>query len=366
MGEIFQQMADGSYEELIFAYDRPSGLKAIIAIHDTTLGPALGGCRMFPYESEADAIRDVLRLSKGMTYKAAAAGLNLGGGKSVIIGDPKKHKSEALLRAFGRAIEGLNGRYITAEDVGTGVSDMEHIRVETQYVTGLTKVKGGSGDPSPVTAYGTYKGLKACANAVFETPSLRNRKVAVQGAGHVGYHLIKSLTEEGARVTVCDIDEEALAKVRDDFGATVVGVDEIYDVDMDIFAPCAMGAIINDDTLGRLKCKVIAGAANNQLEDEEKHGNALHNMGICYAPDFVINAGGLMNVYEELEGYNRERALQKVSQLYDAIGEIIELSKEQDIPTYKAANTVAEKRIALIRDVRRTFIPRAAKPGARG
>lgn len=365
MAELFARMEEDSYEEVIFAYDRPSGLKAIIAIHDTTLGPALGGCRMWPYKDEGEAITDALRLAKGMTYKAAAAGLNLGGGKAVIIGDPKKHKTEALLRAFGRAVGGLGGRYITAEDVGTSVWDMEYIRVETRYVTGLTKVKGGSGDPSPVTAYGVYKGMKACANEVFETASLRNRKVAIQGAGHVGYNLAKHLTEEGAKVYATDIDEESLNKVRDDFGATIVGPDEIYDVDMDIFAPCALGGVINDGTIERIGAKIIAGAANNQLEDEHKHGMELHKRGICYAPDFVINAGGLMNVYEELEGYNRERALQKVSQLYDAIKNILQMSKSKDIPTYRAANTVAEERIALIRDVRRTYIPPAYQTGGR-
>lgn len=358
MAGIFEQMAEGSYEQVLFAYDKPSGLKAIIAIHDTTLGPALGGCRMWPYKTEEEAVKDALRLARGMTYKAAAAGLNLGGGKSVIIGDPKKDKSEALFRAFGRAVQSLNGRYITAEDVGTAVWDMEHIRVETRYVTGLTKVKGGSGDPSPVTAYGVYKGMKACANEVFETSSLRNRKVAIQGAGHVGYNLAKHLTEEGAKVTICDIDEESTARVRDDFGATVVAPEEIYDVDMDIFAPCALGGVINDETIERIQAKVIAGAANNQLDDEHKHGQMLHDRGICYAPDFVINAGGLMNVYEELEGYNRERALQKVSQLYDAMAEIISTSRTQNVPTYKAANAVAEARIQKIRDVCRTYVPR--------
>ncbi len=358
MATIFEQMTSGAYEELIFAYDKPSGLKAIIAIHDTSLGPALGGCRMWPYKTEEEAIKDALRLARGMTYKAAAAGLNLGGGKSVIIGDPKKDKSEALFRAFGRAVATLNGRYITAEDVGTTVQDMEDIRVETKFVTGLTKVKGGSGDPSPVTAYGVYQGIRACANEVFGSASLRNKKVAIQGAGSVGYSLAKHLTEEGAKVTITDIDEAAVAKVRDDFGATACAPDDIYDVDMDIFAPCALGGVINDETIEKLNCKIIAGAANNQLDDEHKHGVLLHQRGICYAPDFVINAGGLMNVYEELEGYNRERALQKVSKLYDAITNILEMSKAKDIPVYKAANTVAEERIALLRDVRRTYLPR--------
>lgn len=357
MAVIFEQMEAGAYEELIFAYDKPSGLKAIIAIHDTTLGPALGGCRMWNYKTEDEAIRDALRLARGMTYKAAAAGLNLGGGKSVIIADPKTDKSEALFRAFGRAIESLNGRYITAEDVGTTVWDMEYIRVETKYVTGLTKVKGGSGDPSPVTAYGCYKGIKACANEVFESNNLENKRVAIQGAGSVGYNLAKHLTEEGAKVTICDIDADAAGKVRDDFGATVVGIDEIYDVEADIFAPCALGGVINDDTIGRISAKIIAGAANNQLDDEKKHGQMLHDKGVCYAPDFVINAGGLMNVYEELEGYNRERALQKVSQLYDAMTNILQMSQRKNIPTYLAANTVAEERIALLRDVRRTYLP---------
>jgi len=361
MSSIFEQLSSGGYEELVFAYDRPSGLKAIIAIHDTTLGPALGGVRMWPYSSEEEAITDALRLARGMTYKAAAAGLNLGGGKAVIIADPKKDKSEALLRAFGRAVESLNGRYITAEDVGTAVWDMEYIRVETRYVTGLTKVKGGSGDPSPVTAYGVYKGMKACANWVFEDSSLRNRKIAIQGAGHVGYNLARHVTEEGAQVFVCDVDQDAAGKVRDDFGATVVDTEEIYDQEVEIFAPCALGAVINDDTIERIKAKIIAGAANNQLQDEAKHGEMLHKRGICYAPDFVINAGGLMNVYEELEGYNRERALQKVSQLYDAISNILRTSKEEDVPTYKAANQVAESRIALLRDVKRTYLPSTHK-----
>jgi leucine dehydrogenase len=240
---------------------------------------------------------------------------------------------------------------------------MEHIRVETRYVTGLTKVKGGSGDPSPVTAYGTYQGIKACANAVFESPSLRNRKIAVQGVGNVGYHLIKNLTEEGAKVTVSDLDEVASNRVREDFGAAVVDPDEIYDLEVDIFAPCALGGVLNDDTIGRLKCKVIAGAANNQLEDEVRHGELLHRMGICYAPDFVINAGGLMNVYEELEGYNRERAFQKVGQLYEALTSILERSRSEDIPSYRAANAVAEERIALLRGVQRTFLPAVGRPG---
>lgn len=359
MPSIFEQLSAGSYEQVVFSYDKPSGLKSIVVIHDTSLGPALGGVRMWPYANEEEAIRDCLRLSRGMTYKAAAAGLNLGGGKAVIIGDPKKDKSEALLRAFGRAVEGLNGRYITAEDVGTAVWDMEYIRMETRYVTGLTKVKGGSGDPSPVTAYGVYKGMKACAKWVFESASLKDRKVAVQGTGNVGYHLCKQLAEEGAKLVVSDIDPVSANRVKDDFGAKVVPPDEIYGQDVDIFAPCALGGIINDKTLKVLKCKIIAGAANNQLENEEKHGEALHKMGICYAPDFVINAGGLMNVYEELEGYNRERALQKVSGLFNAISNILETSKKDGLPTYKAANKVAEERIALLRDVKRTYIPPA-------
>lgn len=355
---VFSLMEKHGYEEVVYGYDYATGLKSIIAIHSTALGPALGGLRFWPYASEEEALLDVLRLARGMTYKAAAAGLNLGGGKAVIIGDPKTDKSEALLRAFGRVVEGLGGRYITAEDMGTNVWDMDWISEETQYVTGLLTTRGGSGDPSPVTAFGVYVGMKACAKKVFEKDTLKGLTVAIQGAGHVAYNLAKQIYKDGGRIYATDINPESLERMVRDFNVEAVKPDEIYDVGCDIFAPCAVGAVINDETINRLKCRVIAGAANNQLSNEERHGNLLHQMGITYAPDFVINAGGLLNVYEELHGYNRERAIQKVGQLFSAITNILNKSEREGIPTYLAANQAAEERINLIREVRRTYVGR--------
>lgn len=309
--EIFKYLEKYDYEQVVICQDKESGLKAIIAIHDTTLGPALGGTRMWTYESEEAAIEDALRLAKGMTYKNAAAGLNLGGGKTVIIGDPKKDKNEALFRAFGRYIQGLNGRYITAEDVGTTVADMDLIHEETDYVTGISPAFGSSGNPSPVTAYGVYVGMKAAAKAAFGTDSLEGKTIAVQGVGNVAYHLCKHLHEEGAKLIVTDINKEAVQRAVDDFGAEAVGINDIYGVECDIYAPCALGATVNDDTIPQLKAKVIAGSANNQLK-EERHGDQIHEMGIVYAPDYVINAGGVINVADELYGYNAERAMKKL------------------------------------------------------
>ncbi|ACL69432.1 Glu/Leu/Phe/Val family dehydrogenase [Halothermothrix orenii] len=352
--KIFDYLEKYDYEQLVFNYDEASGLKAIIAIHDTTLGPALGGTRMWYYEKEEDAIIDVLRLSRGMTYKSAAAGLNLGGGKAVIIGDPKKHKSEELWRAFGRFVQSLNGRYITAEDVGTSVDDMAIVAQETDFVTGLP---GTSGDPSPVTALGVWRGMKAAADEVYGTPDLKGKVVAIQGLGHVGYYLAKHIVEEGGKLIVTDIDKEKIKKVVDDFGAEVVEPDEIYGVECDIFAPCALGAVINDETLPQFKCDIVAGAANNVLA-EERNGDILEEKGILYAPDYVINAGGVINVYQELIGYNRERALEKANKIYDNIKKVIEISKRDNIPTYKAADIMAEERIAKIGKVRKNYIPR--------
>ncbi len=345
------------YEQVNFWYDRPTGLKAIMAIHSTELGPALGGLRFWPYKSEEDALVDVLRLAKGMTYKAAAAGLNLGGGKAVIIGDPKVDKSEALLRAFGRGVASLNGRYITAEDMGTNVWDMDYISLETKFVTGLTTAKGGSGDPSPMTAFGVFTGMRACCNQVWESSSIRGKRVAIQGTGHVGQHLARYIVREGGSVVATDVSTESLTALKNELGIDTVAPDDIYGVDCDIFAPCAIGAVINDNTIDQLKCKIIAGAANNQLA-EERHGDLLHERGILYAPDYVINAGGLLNVYEELHGYNRERAMQKVGQLMEAMTRIVEKSKAENIPTYQAADHVAERRMQLIREVKRTYLNR--------
>ncbi|GLC88780.1 branched-chain amino acid dehydrogenase [Lysinibacillus piscis] len=353
--EIFKYMEKYDYEQLVFCQDEASGLKAIIAIHDTTLGPALGGARMWTYATEENAIEDALRLARGMTYKNAVAGLNLGGGKTVIIGDPFKDKNEEMFRALGRFIHGLNGRYITAEDVGTTVTDMDLIHEETDYVTGISPAFGSSGNPSPVTAYGVYRGMKASAKEAFGTDSLEGLKVAVQGLGNVAYKLCEYLHNEGAKLIVTDINQAAIERVVNDFGATAVAPDEIYGQDVDIFAPCALGAIINDDTIPQLKAKVIAGCANNQLKDS-RHGDLIHEMGIVYAPDYVINAGGVINVADELYGYNRERAMKRVDGIYDSIEKIFAISKRDGIPTYLAANRLAEERIARVAKSRSQFL----------
>jgi len=353
--EIFKYMETYDYEQLIFCQDKTSGLKAIIAIHDTTLGPALGGTRMWNYATEEEAIEDALRLAKGMTYKNAAAGLNLGGGKTVIIGDPLKDKNEEMFRAFGRFIQGLNGRYITAEDVGTTVADMDLIHEETNYVTGISPAFGSSGNPSPVTAYGVYMGMKAAAMEAFGSDSLAGKKVAVQGVGNVAYKLCEYLHEEGAILTVADINQASVDRAVNEFGATQVDVSEIYSQDVDIFAPCALGAIINDETIPQLKAKVVAGAANNQLK-EPRHGDKLNELGIVYAPDYVINSGGVMNVADELNGYNRERAMKRVEGIYDTIARIFEISKKEGIASYAAADRLAEDRIARMAKSRRQFL----------
>ncbi len=360
--EVFESMQKHGYEQVVFCYNEEAGLKAIIAIHDTTLGPALGGLRMWPYKTEEDALFDVLRLARGMTYKAAAAGLNLGGGKAVIIGDPKKDKSEALFRAFGRFVQSLGGRYITAEDVGTSVEDMDYIHMETDYVTGVSAAFGSSGDPSPATAYGVFQGMKACAKEAFGTESLAGMTVAIQGVGHVGYHLARHLHDEGARLIVSDVNPEAADRVRAEMGARIVEGDAIYGVDCDIFAPCALGAILNPETVPLLKSRVVAGCANNQLLTEAD-GDALTARGILYAPDYVINAGGLINVADELEGYNRDRAFKKVASIYDNVARVISIAKRDGVPTYRAADRLAEERIARIGAQKLFHLP--AGPGPR-
>ena len=302
---VISQMSLMGHEEILFCNDQATGLKAIIAVHNTVLGPALGGTRMWMYANEMEALKDVLRLSKGMTYKNSISGLNLGGGKAVIIGDARTMKSEALFRRFGRFVDSLAGNYITAEDVGISPSDMQWVNIETKHVAGLP---GKSGDPSPVTAYGVYMGIKACAKEQFGSDSLSGKTIAVQGVGHVGEYLVKHLTEENANVVITDIHEETLLRVSKQYGVKVVAPNEIYDVPMDIYAPCALGATINDDTLSRLRCSIIAGAANNQLQDEQKHGLELMNRGIIYAPDYTINAGGVINCFSEVEGLSSEWA----------------------------------------------------------
>ncbi len=335
----------GEHEQVVLCYDKTSGLKAIIAIHDTTLGPALGGTRMWNYESENEALVDVLRLSKGMTYKAAVAGLNLGGGKAVIIGDPKKQKTELLFRAFGAYVNSLQGKYITAEDVGTTVRDMEYVFMETPYVTGIPKVFGGSGDPSPHTAHGVLMAIKASVKEKLNEDSLKDIRVAVQGLGNVGYYLVQDLIKEGAVVSVGDIDQKKVKKFCQEHNIENVNPNEIVSKECDVFAPCALGSIINNDTLVQLKCKIIAGAANNQLA-ESHHSEALRELGILYAPDYVANAGGLMNVFVELEGYSHERALEKTAKIYENMLQIFSTARDKNINTDRAANYIAEKRLS--------------------
>ncbi len=352
--KMFELLAEQDHEQVVFCQDREIGLKAIIAIHDTTLGPALGGTRMWNYQSTADALRDVLRLSRAMTYKAAAAGLNLGGGKAVIIGDPNKDKNEILFRAYGRFVEALGGHYITAEDVGTSVYDMEWIRMETQYVTGVLG-PGGSGDPSPFTAYGVYHGMKASTKYKFGSDSLSNRTIAIQGAGHVASHLAEYLTKEGAKVYITDIYREKAEKVCDATGAIYVDPEAIYDVECDIFCPAALGGVINPRTIPRLKCSIVAGAANNQLEDEDRDSQLLAERDILYAPDYVINAGGLINVATELEGYNKERALRRVETIYNTLLNIYQKAEAENMLPLQAANRLAEERIAKVARIHRHY-----------
>lgn len=342
---VIAAMSEYNHEQLLFCNDNATGLKAIIAVHNTTLGPALGGTRMWMYNNELEALNDVMRLSRGMTYKNAVSGLNLGGGKAVIIGDSKTMKSEALFRRFGKFVNSLGGKYITAEDVGISPIDMTYVNMETNHVAGLP---GKSGDPSPITALGTYVGMKACAKKQFGSDSLAGKKIAVQGVGHVGEYLVKHLREENAEVFITDINQEALKQVADTYGAKVVGLDEIYDIDMDIYAPCALGATVNDDTLSRLKCSIIAGSANNQLANEVKHGNDVLDKGIIYAPDFVINAGGVINVYAEVKGESPAWALQKAEGIYDTISTILNRSETEGLATYAIANKLAEERIESV------------------
>ncbi len=341
----------GEHEEVIYCYDKNVGLKAIIAIHNTALGPALGGTRMWNYKTEEEALVDVLRLSRGMTYKAAAAGLNLGGGKAVIIGDPKKDKSEGLFRAFGQFVNSLNGRYITAEDVGTCVQDMEYIFMESQWVTGIPKEFGGSGDPSPYTAHGVLMGMKASAKEKFGKDELKGKRIAVQGLGNVGSNLVAYLIKEGAKIIISDIDQEKVSKLSNQYHLETLPTDQILFADVDILAPCAMGAIVNDDTIRKIKAKVICGGANNQLA-ESRHGDQLRELGILYAPDYVVNAGGLMNVFVELEGYSPDRAFEKTRRVYDNMNKVFEIAHRDKIGTHLAADRMAEERIRLVGGLR--------------
>jgi leucine dehydrogenase len=350
--ELFDLLAEHGHEQVSVYYEPSSGYRGIIAIHSTVLGPALGGTRFWRYESDAAALIDALRLSRAMTYKAAVAGLNLGGGKSVIIGDPDATRREPLFRAHGRHVESFKGRYITAEDVGTSAADMEYIKAETHHVAGLI---GRSGDPSGVTAYGVYRGMKACARLRWGADALTGKTVALQGCGHVGYHLARLLHAEGVQIVATDIDPQRVKRVVEECGARGVAPDAIYDERADIFAPCALGGAINDHTIGRLRVEIVAGAANNQLA-EERHGDALEAQGVLYAPDYVINAGGLINVNSELYDWTPERARAKAGEVYDTLLRVFEIAREEGVPSYRAADRLAEQRIAAIAKVRRNFV----------
>lgn len=342
---VFGQISFDGHEQVVFCHDKDSGLKAIIGIHNTVLGPALGGTRMWDYTSEWEALNDVLRLSRGMTYKSAISGLDLGGGKAVIIGDAKKDKSPELIKAFAKYVDSLSGRYITAEDVGTTTPDMDLIRTITPHVTGISESLGGSGNPSPVTAYGVFCGLRAAVNFQYGSDDLNGKKILVQGIGNVGETLVKHLTENGAIVYITDISQERVEEVASKYHANIFTGADLYSADVDVYAPCALGATINDETIDRIQAKVIAGAANNQLAVEGIHGKRLQERGIVYAPDFLINAGGIINVFGEIAGYGAEEALRRTENIYNTTLDILNYAKENNITTHQAAMKKAELRI---------------------
>ena len=344
---IFDQMQQMDHEQVVFCHDQATGLKAIVAIHNTVLGPGMGGTRMWNYKSDDEALTDVLRLSRGMTFKSAIAGLNIGGGKAVIIGDAATQKSEALLRRFGRFIDSLSGRYWTAEDVNMSASDMEKIHMETDYVTGLPENMGGSGDPSPVTAYGVYMGMKASAKKVFGNDSLTGKKVLVQGTGKVGSYLIDHLAKENAEILISDIFEEKLKAVSKKHKVKVISAEEIFNQEMDVYAPCALGATINDESLSKLKAAIVAGGANNQLLDEAIHGKKLKDQNIIYAPDFLINSGGITNVFYEMMGnHNLDKVYAQTEKIYDTTLRVIATSEIENESTHTAALRLATERIS--------------------
>ena len=352
--EILNKMTKYGHEQVTMYSDPESGLRGIIAIHDTTLGPSCGGTRMWPYASEADALADALRLSQAMTYKSAAAGLNLGGGKGVIIGDPRTDKTEGLLRAWGRFVDTLGGRYLTTTDVGTTGRDLESVHQETEHVVGLDVTLGGSGDTSIMTGLGIYMGMRACASHAWGSDSLRGRRIAMQGFGKVATHTAEHLLEDDAQIFATDISEAALDKARQ-MGVNVVGPDEIYDVKCDIFAPCALGGVINAETIDRLHCSIVAGGANNQLATPED-GEELHRRGIIYAPDFLINAGGIINAAAEIgQPYNPDRSRQQTERIYEQMAAVLTTSSKKEISTARAADLLAEKRLASVRGVRHVW-----------
>ena len=349
--KIFDDIAGMGHEQLVLCHDRASGYRGIIAIHDTTLGPALGGTRFWQYNSDEEAITDALRLARGMTYKNAVAGLNLGGGKAVIIGDNRAVRREMIFRAHGRFVESLGGRYITAEDVGTSTLDMDFVHMETEYVAGLAT---RSGDPSPVTARGVFRAIQASARHRWGSDSVAGKTVAVQGLGNVGLYLCRELHAHDAKLVVTDIDPGRVRRATEECGARAIEPDHIYAAQADIFAPCALGGILNDETIPRLRVEIVAGAANNQLL-EERHGTELERRGILYAPDFVANAGGVINVYSELAGWTSQRALRKADEIYDTTLGVFEIAREQGIPTYEAADRLAERRLQAVGSLVKTW-----------
>ena len=352
---LFTEMTDMGHEQVVFCRNDDVGLRAIIAIHDTTLGPALGGLRLYNYGNEDDAVRDVLRLSRGMTYKAAVAGLDLGGGKAVIMGDPSI-KSEALFRSFGRHVQSLGGRYITAEDMNTTVEDMNAISRETEWVTGAGSYQGGAGDPSPVTAWGVFQGIRACLEVVYGSPDVAGRTIAIQGVGNVGYHLARYLNNEGAKLLYTDISERKLRKIQEDFGGKIIDDEEFFSTECDVLAPCAVGGILNRDTIPKIRAPIVAGGANNQLDDEDRDGTMLEEAGITYAPDYVINAGGLIHVYAELKGFPEEKAMNDASLIFDTVKRVINKAKSLGITTTDASNQVAEERMEQVARLQRLHL----------
>ena len=352
--DILEYMSGRGYEQLVMSTDPGSGLKAIIAIHDTTLGPACGGTRIWPYESEQEAVKDALRLARAMTYKSAVADLPLGGGKAVIIADSHTQKTEALMRAFGRFIETLGGRYLATTDVGSTGRDLEYIHQETSYVVGMPVTAGGSGDTSVMTGLGVYMGMKACAKEVWSSDSLRGKRIAMQGFGNVAFNTAHHLLKEDADITVTDVYDDALDRARD-LGLNVVPPEKIYEVECDIFSPCALGGVINRDTIPLLTARVVAGGANNQLMTDAD-GDDLQRRGILYAPDYVINAGGIINISAEIGmPYNPDRAREKTEHIYEIMERIIQISKQEEIATAQAADSIAEDRLASVRSVRSLY-----------
>lgn len=350
---VLEQMQSMGHEQVVFCQDPHTGLNAIIAIHNTTLGPSLGGTRLWNYNSHEEALVDALRLSRGMTYKSAISGLNLGGGKAVLIGDASKLKNETFWRRYGKFVNSLNGKYITAEDVNTSSGDMEYIGMETKFVTGKPDYMGGSGDPSPLTAYGVYVGMKAAAKKAWGNDSLSGKRILVQGAGNVGQYLMGHLVEEGATLYISDINEAKIKQALHKYPkAEVIDSKNIFDKEIDIYAPCALGATVNTESISKMKCPVIAGAANNQLADENVHGPMLKEKGIIYVPDFLINAGGIINISIEIDGYNRDRAYNTVGKIYNRTLELFDIVERDNVHAQLAAMRIAEKRIDDIAKLR--------------